>query len=316
MANKLSDSVALGKSDVRVSPVGMGAWAWGARMTWGEYLEKDVRAAFDTALIGGITLVDTAEIYGMGVSERLVGEMPTDWRGKITVATKFAPFPWRISKGQLGRAADGSRERLKVKQLDLYQIHFPYSLMPVAMWVNALADAVEAGKVKLAGVSNYSVNQTRAAHEILKSRGLHLTSNQIHYSLLYRQWEKNGLLDVCRELGVTVIAYSPIEMGMLSGKYTPQNPPPGRRGMRYGAPYLTKIQPLIALLREIGQGHPDGSGGKSAAQVAINWTVAKGTLPIPGARNEKQAAEIVGTLGWQLSKEEVSALDAASDKVI
>jgi aryl-alcohol dehydrogenase-like predicted oxidoreductase len=311
MANKVSDSVALGKSDVHVSPVGMGAWAWGARMTWGEYLEKDVRAAFDTAVNGGITLVDTAEIYGMGVSERLVGDMPTDWRGKITVATKFAPLPWRFARGQLGRAADGSRQRLKVKQLDLYQIHFPYSLRPVATWVSALADAIDAGKVKLAGVSNYDIGQTRAAHDILTRRGHHLTSNQIHYSLLYRRWEKTGLLDVCRKLGVTVIAYSPMEMGVLSGKYTPQNPPPGRRAMRYGAQYLTKIQPLIALMREIGQGH----AGKTPAQVAINWTVAKGTLPIPGARNQQQAEEIVGTLGWALTQEEISALDAASDKV-
>jgi len=310
MTQKLPDSITLGSSDVRVSPVGMGAWSWGDRLTWGGYSVDDVRAAFDTAIDGGITFLDTAEVYGMGMSEKLIGAMPGDWRSTITLATKFFPFPWRVFKGQFPRALRGSLKRLRLERVDLYQIHWPFSASE--QWVGALGDAVEAGKVKLAGVSNFDVDQTRAAHDLLKARGIPLASNQINYSLIYRKWEKNGLLDVCRELGVTVIAYSPIGMGMLSGKYTPENPPPGIRRRRYSADMLAKIQPLIALLREIGQGH----SGKTSTQVAINWTVAKGTLSIPGARNQKQAEEIVGTLGWGLTPEEVAALDAASDKII
>ncbi len=315
MAKQLSDLVPLGTSDVRVSPVGMGAWSWGGRMMWGGYTAAEVNAAFETAFSGGITFVDTAEAYGRGTSEKLIGAMPGEWRGKITVATKFFPYPWRFSPRQFQRAVAGSLKRLLVEKIDLYQIHWPIPPMPIETWLEAMADAVQAGKVKLAGVSNYDVEQTRTAYDLLKARGIPLTSNQVQFSLIQRKPESSGLLGLCKELGVTLIAYSPIGMGVLTGKYTPQNPPPGMRGRRYPPEFLEKVQPLIGLLREIGEGHPNGSGGKTPAQVAINWTVAKGALPIPGARNKAQAEEIAGTLGWALTPEEVKTLDKASDEI-
>lgn len=303
--------ITLGHSDIQVSPVGVGAWAWGGRSYWGAYAPGDLAEAFQTTLGGGVDFLDTAEAYGRGRSEQFVGEFLKKGGVRPFIATKFFPFPWRVAKGQLIGALRGSLKRLGIPRVDLYQIHWPMPPMPVDVWVNALGDAVEKGLTQLVGVSNYSVRQTRRAHEVLSRRGLHLTSNQVHYSLLYRKPEQNGLLDLCQQLGITLIAYSPIEQGILTGKYTPQNPPSGPRRARYTGEYLARVQPLIGLLREIGQAH----GDKTPAQVAINWTVAKGALPIPGARNRRQAEEIVGSLDWGLTPDEVAALDQASNRV-
>jgi aryl-alcohol dehydrogenase-like predicted oxidoreductase len=188
-------------------------------------------------------------------------------------------MPWRLSKGALLRALRGSLRRLGVRQVSLYQIHWSNPPVAVEIWVDALADAVAVGLTKAVGVSNFSVGQMRRAHAVLARRGVPLASNQVEYSLLHRDPERNGLLDACRELGVRLIAYSPLSKGLLTGKYTPGNPPPGiRRRLLWEK--LVTVQPLIGLMREIGQGH----GGKTSAQVALNWTICKGALPIPGAR--------------------------------
>jgi aryl-alcohol dehydrogenase-like predicted oxidoreductase len=308
---KQATSISLGNSDIRVSPVGVGAWAWGARSYWGNYSASDLRAAFEATLAGGITFLDTAEIYGMGRSELFVGEFMRGSSPSPVIATKFFPYPWRVAKGQLIGALKASLRRLGIDKVDLYQIHQPLPPMPIDTWVSALADAVERGLTRLVGVSNYGVAQTQRTFDILQARGVHLASNQVHYSLLDRQPEKSGLLDLCKRLNVTLIAYTPLEQGVLAGKYTPANPPTGVRARRYSLEYLADVQPVVDLLRQIGLGH----GGKTPGQVAINWTVAKGTLPIPGARDQRQAQEIVGTLGWSLTPDEVSALDQASDKV-
>jgi aryl-alcohol dehydrogenase-like predicted oxidoreductase len=136
-----------------------------------------------------------------------------------------------------------------------------------------------------------------------------LVSNQVQFSLVERRPERSGLLKTCRELGVTVIAYSPLAQGLLTGKYTPEDPPPGVRGRRFGRGRLARIQPLIGLLREIG----DARGGKTPSQVALNWVMRKGALPIPGVKNARQAEDNVGALGWSLTGDEMAALDAASE---
>ncbi len=303
-------SVRLGQSEVQVSPLGIGTWAWGDTMYWGRCNRDDPRAAFETSVAAGVNFFDTAEAYGMGRSEKLVGEFLHKNNTEV-IATKFFPAPWRLFKGNLLAAARASLRRLGMEQIDLYQIHFPIPLMPIDTWVAAMADAVEAGLVKLVGISNYSVQQTRRAHLLLFQRNIPLASNQVLYNLLARGPERSGLLHTCRELGITLIAYSPLAQGALTGKYTPDNRPPGARRWRYSRDLLGRVQPLISLLREIGQGH----GGKTPAQVAINWAICKGTLPIPGVRNKRQAEEAVGALGWRLAEGEVAALDSASDEV-
>ncbi len=293
---------------------GIGCWAWGDRMVWGYgrgYSEDDLRAAFAHALELGITFFDTAEVYGLGLSEKLLGKFICESGASVKVATKFMPFPWRLSRSSLMRALRNSLKRLGLSRVDLYQIHFPLPPLTVETWMAAMLDAHQAGLTAAIGVSNFNRQQTQRAYEMLARHGVTLASNQVEYHLLNREIEKNGLLKLCQELGVTVIAYSPLAMGLLTGKYTAENPPHGTRGGRYSRKYLERIQPLILQLRRIGANHDD----KTPAQVALNWVLCKGALPIPGAKTFEQVEQNAGALGWRLSDEEVQTLDEISEQV-
>jgi len=305
-------TVLLGQTSIRISPLGIGTWAWGDRFFWNygrDYHADDVHAAFTTAVTEGIIFFDTAEVYGMGRAERFLGEMLTQSEHPVVIATKFFPFPWRLRRAAMRRALRLSLKRLGLESIALYQIHFPWPPHSTDYWVSTLGDLVAEGLVHAAGVSNYSAEQMRRAHALLQAKGIPLASNQVHYSLLHRAPERNGVLNACRELGITLIAYSPLEMGLLTGKYTPENPPGGMRSHRYSRAYLTRIRPLIGLMREIGQAH----GGKTPAQIALNWAICKGTVPIPGAKNARQAQSNAGALGWRLDDKEIAALDTASE---
>ena len=307
-----SERIPLGTTDIRIPPLGVGTWQWGDRILWGfgrNYGEDDVRAAFNGSLEVGIDFFDTAEMYGFGRSEELLGKQVRAASKPVITATKFLPFPWRLRKKNLITALRKSLRRMEMQRVDLYQVHWPVPIVPLNTWMSAMADSVDAGLTRAVGVSNYSAEQTQQAHAALAERGIPLASNQIRYSLLYRKPEHNRLLETCQQLKVTVIAYSPLEQGLLTGKYTPENPPPGARGKRLKDGFLEGIRPLIELMREIGEGH----GGKSPAQVALNWTMCKGTVPIPGAKTGKQAMENAGAVGWKMSETEVKALDAASE---
>ncbi len=293
--------------------MGIGAWAWGDRMVWQygtSYTDADIRQAFFAALENGIPLIDTAEIYGRGRSEQLIGQFLRQSEQPILLATKYFPYPWRLGGRPLLRALRASLQRLGREQVDLYQVHWPTPLVSIDTLMRAMADAAQEGLVRAIGVSNYNEEQMLIAQSALQRRGLQLAANQVEFSLLNRQAEKSGLLKRCQELGVRLIAYSPLAMGLLSGKYTLQNPPPGLRGRKYGRK-LAAIQPLIELLREIGQAHE----GKTPAQVALNWTICKGALPIPGAKNARQVTMNAGALGWRLTPTEIAALDEASDRL-
>ena len=307
--------VPLGPTDIQISRLGTGAWAWGDSMFWqygkAGYDEADIHAAYQASLAHGINFFDTAEAYGFGRSEEFLGRFYREAGWPAVIASKFLPFPWRLTSRSLLRALRSSLRRLGLRQVDLYQIHFPLPPVSVESRMDALADAVDAGLTRAVGVSNYSEEQMRRAHAALARRGVPQASNQVEYSLLERQPETNGLLAACRELNVTLIAYSPLAQGLLTGKYTPDNPPSGPRGRRYGRERLAKIQPLLGLMKEIGQGH----GGKTPAQVALNWTMAKGTVPIPGAKNGRQAMDNAAAMGWRLSDDEMAALDAASSRI-
>jgi len=307
------ETIPLGKTDIQITPLGTGAWQWGDSSFWGygrTYQEADVQAAFQASLEAGIRFFDTAEGYGRGKSERLLGKFMRASGQTMIVATKYMPYPWRLRKKALVNALRQSLERLELPAVDLYQIHWPFPPLPVETWADGLADAIEAGLTRAVGVSNYNEEQMRRTHLVLSKRSVPLASNQVEYSLLNRKVETNGLLQACQELGVTLIAYSPIAKGVLTGKYTPEKTPPGMRGYNYNKNRLAKVQPLIRLMRETGQAH----GGKSPAQVALNWLICKGAVPIPGAKNARQVQENAGALGWRLTDDEVAALDKASSK--
>jgi aryl-alcohol dehydrogenase-like predicted oxidoreductase len=315
----MEDLIPLGRTDIRISPLGLGTWQWGDRMVWGygkTYTDSDIREAFHVSLKSGINFFDTAEVYGKGRSEELLGAYlqeakQSPLKAPLVVATKFMPYPWRLWKGSLLSALRASLARLRLEQVDLYQIHWPFRPVPIERWANALADAVEAGLTRAVGVSNYDAAQMLRAHSALAKRGVPLASNQVEFHLLNRRVEHKGLLKLCRELGVTLIAYSPLAKGLLTGKYTPQARPPGMRSYFFRRARLSKIQPLIQLLRAIGEAHD----GKSPGQVALNWVICKGAVPIPGAKNARQAQENAATLGWRLREAEVGALDEESQKL-
>jgi aryl-alcohol dehydrogenase-like predicted oxidoreductase len=225
------------------------------------------------------------------------------------IATKFPPsFFSRVDS--LPSALDASLARLGRSSVDLYQHHFPFSWMPIPKLMELMADAVEAGKVKAVGVSNYSAEQMRTAHAALARRGVPLASNQVEYSLLHRQPEVNGVLDACRELGVTLIAYQPLASGALTGKYTAGARPSGLRRFlpSFRQKGLAALEPVVNLLREIGERY-----GKRPSQVALRWLIEnEQVLPIPGAKNGKQAADNAGALSFSLTLAEVDALDQAT----
>ena len=176
--------------------------------------------------------------------------------------------------------------------------------------MEGMVECVQRGWTRTVGVSNFGEKRMLRAYSTLARHGIPLASNQVHYSLLSREVEKNGTLARCKELGIRLIAYSPLEKGLLTGKYSSQNPPPGVRGSQY-VDLLKKLPPVIKLLQEIGLNH----GDKTVSQVALNWTICKGTLPIPGAKNRRQAEANAGAVGWRLTADEVAALDEMSDRV-
>ena len=294
--------------------MGLGAWQWGDRIVWQyghDYGPEEVREAFQVSVNEGIRFVDTAEIYGNGRSERLLGQFLKETDQPILVATKFFPLPWRFTKGALPRALKGSLARIGVESVDLYQIHWPSPVMSTDKLMAGLADCVKSGMTRTVGVSNFGQSRMVAAYSSLSRHNIPLASNQVHYSLLNRTVEKDGTLARCKELGIRLIAYSPIEKGLLSGKYSSETPPPGSRGASYGG-ILPKLGPLLKLMTEIGQDH----GGRTNAQIALNWTICKGALPIPGAKNAEQAQQNAGALCWKLTDEEVVKLDEMSNAIL
>ena len=299
---------------LHVIEMGLGAWQWGDRVVWQYghgYGDEEVRQAFLASLEEGIRFIDTAEIYGNGRSESLLGQFLKKTDHPVLIATKYLPFPWRFGKGTFTKALKGSLARLGVESVDLYQIHWPTPLMSIDTMMEGLAECLKNGLTRTVGVSNFGQSRMLAAYSTLARHNIPLASNQVHYSLLNRTVEKNGTLARCKELGIRLIAYSPIEMGLLTGKYSVDSPPPGSRARTYTG-LLPRIGPLLKLMTMIGQDH----GGKSNAQVSLNWVICKGALPIPGAKTAEQAQENAGALGWRLTEEEVNRLDQESDSIL
>ena len=299
-----------------MAPLGVGTWAWGDSSTWGmgsydtSIDERTIAEAWEASIDAGVTLFDTAEVYGGGESERIIGRLLANDPGRrdaAVLATKFMPSPWKLNvRSAMRDALRKSLDRLGAERIDLYQIHGPISLRSHAALAEALAAVHDEGLVASVGVSNYSVGETRSIHAELAKRGVALGSNQIEFSLLRRMPETGGLLATCRELGVIPLAYSPIGQGRLTGKYSASNPPPGKR--TFSAHPMEQIDTIVAELRRIGEEH----GGRTPSQVALRWIIDKGAVPIPGAKNRAQATDNAGALGWQLTESQIAELDRAA----
>jgi len=228
----------------------------------------------------------------------------------IQIATKYMPLPWRFSAQSVHEAVSDSLKRLQIEQIALYQVHMPFDFfMSKKTLMEALAEEVKRGRIATIGVSNYSAEQMREAHGYLAAKGVPLAVNQVRHSLITRQIETNGIFNTARDLGVTILAYSPLAQGLLTGKYTPENADSvtGARKLdsRFSRQGLEKLAPVLNLMREIGQKHD-----KTPAQVALNWLISQGNvIPIPGAKNADQARQNAGALGWSLDPDEFTKLD-------
>ena len=313
----MAETVTLGRTEVRVPRLGLGIMIWGeasgaqrlmpAKSAYGGTNAADEQAAFDASMAAEINFFDTAAMYSAGGSERRLGELA---EGKdVVIATKFPPTPFgRVH--DLPAALESSLGNLRRSSIDIYQHHYPTRRTEIPALMELMADAVEAGKIKAVGVSNYSASQMRTAHQTLARRGIPLASNQVQYSLLHRRPETDGVLDACRELGITLIAYQPLASGALTGKYLGDSRPVGIR--RFREPFRGRrshsVGPIVALLRLIGDRY-----GKTPGQVALRWLLEQEhVVPIPGAKNAAQVTHNVGALSFSLTPDEIAYLNEAT----
>ena len=304
---------------IAVPPVGLGCWSWGDdKRVWGwnsydkSLSPQSVAAAFEAAVDAGVRLFDTAETYGSGLSEEILGKLVSKHplRDELLVATKWQPGKWAPTgmpvKDAMLAAARESLGRLGIDQLTLFQIRAPLHPASMKDQGEGLAAVVEAGLARAVGVSNFSAEQVREVHAALSARGIPLATNQVEFSILRQlpRTNQSGLMAACAELGVTLLAYSPLAMGRLTGKYTPRNPPQGRRG--FSAYPMRDIQTVLEVLEEVAAEH-----GCTPSQAALAWCVAHGAVPIPGAKNAAQARENAGALALVLAPSAVARLDRA-----
>ncbi|XP_065863110.1 pyridoxal reductase, chloroplastic isoform X2 [Euphorbia lathyris] len=305
-----------------VSPMGFGTWAWGNQLLWGyqQSMDTQLQDTFNLALDNGINLFDTADSYGTGrlngQSERLLGKFIREFPGKqkrddIVIATKFAAYPWRLTPGQFVNACRSSLERLQVEQIGIGQLHWSTANyappQELALW-DGLVAMYEQGLVRAVGVSNYGPKQLLKIHDYLKVRGVPLCSAQVQFSLLSMGKDQMEIKKVCDSLGIRLIAYSPLGLGMLTGKYTSSTLPFGPRALLFKQ-ILPGLDPLLSALREIAERRH-----KTIPQVAINWCICNGAIPIPGVKSVKQAKENLGALGWRLSSDELLQLEYAASE--
>ena len=297
--------------------IGVGTWAWGNQFLWGydPLQDAELEATFRRAVALGLRLFDTADSYGtgrwLGRSEILLGRfcaaLPEAERQNLILATKLAPFPWRLGRGGYASAFAASRQRL-LGRVDRVQLH--WSTARYAPWqegplLEGLADLVERGEVRELGVSNMGPRRLREVHGQLTRRGVRLTSLQVQMSLLALDpLAPDGVVAVCRELDIELIAYSPLALGLLARPVAASTPlPRGPRRLLFQR-LRSRLPSLLHGMERVAQAH-----GADLVAVALNWCRAHGALPIPGLRRPDQVEAAVAATTWELSLEERDDLD-------
>ena len=312
----------LGQTPIEITPIGLGCWQFSGGHGivggyWGALAQETVDEIVRAALAGQVNWFDTAEIYGRGRSEQALAralKSAGKKDGDVVVATKWWPAPRTAASI---KATFGERQRcLDGFSIDLHQVHQPFSFSSVEAQMDAMADLVDAKKIRAVGVSNFSARAMRRAHAALQRRGLPLASNQVRYSLVDRRIESNGVLAAAKELGVTIIAYSPLGQGILSGKFHDDpalirsRSGPRRLLPRFRARGLERTRPLVEELKRIATAR-----GVTPSQVALNWVLhfhGETILAIPGASRPRHAEEAAAAMSFRLTGEEMSRLDAFS----
>jgi aryl-alcohol dehydrogenase-like predicted oxidoreductase len=279
----------LGRSGISVPALGVGTNRWDASGPDQARLRDTLAAALDA----GMGFFDTAEGYNAGRSEIALGEAARADGRPVLLASKFAPFPHRVTTAQFASALDKTLERLGRDALDLYYLHFPYSPRGVGTWMRAMVRAVKAGKIRAVGISNCTAAQMRTAAGVLARYGIPLAANQVHYSLLHRKPETDGVLEACRQMDVALVAYRPLGAGAIGS----------------AAPARAGQAAVTDTLRDVA-----GARGATAAQVALAWLLNRDdhVIAIPGAARPEHVRENSGALSLQLSGEQFAAIDRAS----
>jgi aryl-alcohol dehydrogenase-like predicted oxidoreductase len=309
----------LGKTDLEITPIGLGAMEFSGGKGPFKYFLAAVpyetqNEVIKVALNGGMNWIDTAEIYGSGESERAVarGLQAADVSpGEVLISTKWMPVARRAKS--MRKSAAKSTKRLAPYPIDLYLVHRPESLSSIAAQMDEMSKLVEAGEIRAVGISNFSASKMIEAHDALAERGLPLAANQIHYSLLKRNIETNGVLEAAKELGITIIAYTPLGMGSLTG-HLHRNPEllqdmPRFRRWRVGR-QLERTKPLIDALEAIASEHE-----ATVAQIVLNWTVnyhGDTIVTIPGSSKTYQAEQNAGAMRISLSREQLETISTLS----
>lgn len=327
---KPSEMVQMGP--FKSAPMGFGTWSWGNKLLWDydESRDSELQQVFNLMVSSGINVFDTGDSYGTpkliggsgeGRSELLLGKFTREYPGSeafrkdIRIATKLAAYPWRLAPSQWVAACKASVKRVGQDKLALGQLHWStanYAPVQERLMWDGLVAIYEAGLVEAVGVSNYGPKQLQKIHSYLSKRGVPLASAQVQFSLLSRGPDQIATKAACDDLGIALIAYSPLALGALTGKYSMEDPsslPGGPRGLLFKE-MLPGLTPLTTVLDQIA-----ANKKKTPSQVAINWCMAKGAIPIPGAKSLNQAKENLGALGWRLSAGEVAALEEAADRV-
>ncbi|MGC2192189.1 MAG: aldo/keto reductase [Candidatus Dormiibacterota bacterium] len=292
----------------RLSVVGLGCWQFGDKL-WGygtEYSQAESLAVIQRALELGVTVFDTAELYGSGRSEMLVGTALSSWEGDRFLATKFLPI-LPVPRVMVSHCAK-SLDRLQVPLVDLYQIHWSNPAVPLARQMAGMRKILSLGMSRYAGVSNFSLRHWVAAERRL---GQPVISNQVRYNLLQRRPEQRGLLEYAQRNSRVILAYSPLAQGALSGRYRAGHAP---RDLRRGNPLFTDAAllaaaPLLETLREIADAHQC-----SSSQVALAYLIAQPqVIVIPGAKSLAQLESNVAAADLELGEDELLAMRRAAD---
>ncbi|KAL7466025.1 hypothetical protein ACHAXS_006316 [Conticribra weissflogii] len=330
---------------IEISNLGCGTWSWGNKLLW-DYdpsQDEEIYSAYRAIRDAGVTIFDTADSYGTlelnGRAETLLGKFERRYldeknnnssinnifsvgnffggdisersseKNRQQVATKFAPYPWRVTRGSLVQAAKESLKRLDQDKLCVAQLHWSTAnyqpFQEGALW-EGIADVYDAGLCEAVGVSNYGPMQLQKFSKRMEEREVPIAIAQVQYSLMTAR--NNEILESCNDVGCRLISYSPLCLGLLTGKYDMDNlPRPGNPRRQLFRELLPGAKPLLGTLKAVAK-----EVNKTPSQVAINWAICKGTVPIPGARNLKQAQENLGSVGWFLSKGAIEELDIAS----
>ena len=300
---------------MKETKIALGTWAWGAGAFGGDAVygvntnEENLKPVFEAAMKAGLSLWDTATVYGMGESERILGTfVQTVKREDVEISTKFTPQLAEMYDNSVEKMAEASMQRIGIDYIDMYWIHNP---MDVSRWTPGLIPLLKSGKIKNVGVSNHNIEEIRLANEILGEASFKVSAVQNHFSLLYRSSERGGVLDYCKENGIQFWSYMVLEQGALTGVFNTAHPLPADsdRGRKYN-PFLDKIEALTDTMKQIGEHHH-----ATCSQIGIAWAIAKGTMPIIGATKAHHVTEAAEAAKISLSAEEVAQLERLADTI-